>query len=384
VNRTPDFHDASGARAWPRWTDRLATCKGSNLVEGGRRTTGHEKAGTSHQPLVTYVTVVRNNDATLHRTIESVRQQTYPAVEHVILDGSSTDGTLDVIRHYSDGLEYFASEPDNGLYEALNKAIPLARGDLICVLNSDDWLEAGAAMTAVDLLDDVKTPNLILTGANARQDLTQNEEPLVLLEWYPAEVHAGSYFMCANDCHNGIYATRSAYERSGPYDTGYEIAADFKWLMACFEAGVEFVYTNDITVNYVLGGVSSDAETHGTECVRVIRERFPYLTPEEAGGLYHTFFVYPTFPSISGRPEDRFEFLRCLLTRYPEDLQLATAVAWALLTHVDRRCDDVGEQVVEHSNAVRSPIKDRVKLALQDHQTSYRVVRWLYRGVRRA
>src|SRR5262249_20286541 len=140
----------------------------SDLIEGGRRMTGRVKSSTSTWPLVTYVTVVRNNVKTLQRAIDSVQRQTYPAVEHVVLDGGSTDGTLDVIRKYGDRLDYFASQPDEGVYEALNKAIPLARGDLICVLNSDDWLEPGAAQTAVTLVPDVAAATLVLTGAAVR------------------------------------------------------------------------------------------------------------------------------------------------------------------------------------------------------------------------
>ena len=254
------------------------------------------------------------------RAIESVQRQTYPNVEHVILDGSSTDGTLDVTRAYRERLDYFASDPDDGIYDALNKAIPLAQGSLICVLNSDDWLEPKAAETAVRLLGEARPPRSSSPSATAGRARMTDEEPPVVLEWFPALVHAGSYFTCADDCHNGIYATRAAYEQSGPYDASYEIAADFKWLMSCFELGIDFVYTRDITVNYVLGGASSDAEKHGQECVRVIRERFPWLTPEEAGGLYHSFFAFPTFPSIPGRPDDRLDFLRRLLTRHSDDL----------------------------------------------------------------
>src|SRR5262249_38494164 len=153
---------------------------------------------------------------------ESVQQQTYDAVEHVVLDGSSTDGTLDVIRRYADRLDYFASAEDEGIYNALNTAIPLAHGDLICVLNSDDSLEPDAAATAVSLLNDLQAPTIVLTSARARHGRPGNGEPPLAIEWHPALVHPGSYFTCADDCHNGIYATRSAYERSGPYDTSYQ------------------------------------------------------------------------------------------------------------------------------------------------------------------
>lgn len=140
------------ASDWPVWVDRLQHPPedGRVFVEGGSRTRGIIKSGTRDEPLVTYITVVRNNAATLARTIESVQSQTYFNVEHIVLDGASTDGTLDVIRKYGERIDYFASEPDGGLYEAVNKAVPLARGQLICILNSDDWLEPQAAEIAVE------------------------------------------------------------------------------------------------------------------------------------------------------------------------------------------------------------------------------------------
>jgi glycosyltransferase involved in cell wall biosynthesis len=333
---------------------------------------------------VSYVTVVRNNATTLPRTIESVQRQTYPAVEHVILDGRSTDGTLDVIRRYGERVDYFASDPDDGLYDALNKAIPLARGDLICVLNSDDWLEAGAAQAAATLVNDPKAPAILLTAANSRHPQSGEEEPPFAQQWHPARVHAGSYFTCADDCHNAIYATRAAYERTGPYDVSYDIAADFKWLMTCFESGVAFHYSHDITVNYVLGGASGDAQKHGIECVRVIRDRFPSLSPEEAGGLYHTFFAFPTFPIVPGRPDDELGFLRRLLEHHPDDEQLAIAVAWALISDGDRRGTHACEQVVEETRMQQPSFKEVVKLALKDHPRVYRAVRYVHQRAHRA
>lgn len=366
----------SAAVDWPRWTDRLV----APLGEGGRRVSAPLEFEAVRHPLVSYVTVVRNNRATLHRAIESVWRQTYPGVEHIVLDGASTDGTLDVIRGYAGRLDYFASEPDEGIYDALNKAIPLASGDLICVLNSDDWLETGAAETAVGLLNDARASKILLTGAHVRQGPAIDDEPPILLEWYPAEVHAGTYFTCANDCHNGIYATRSAYERSGPYDTSYGIAGDFKWLMSCFESGVDFVYTNEITVNYLMGGASSDAEGHGVECVRAIRDRFPFLTLEEAGGLYHSFFAFPTFASIPGRPGDRSAFLRELTSRHPD---VATAVAWALLAEADRRADDDGDTILEREPVPDFSIRELVKRGLDGHPRAYRLAKQVHGRVRR-
>ncbi len=364
---------------WPGWTERLVP-RSAGFVEGGRRLAGGGTRSVPDTPLVTYVTVVRNNAQAVGRAIESVQEQTYPAVEHVVLDGASSDATLEVIRRHAGDLDYFASEPDAGLYDALNKAIPLAHGDLICVLNSDDWLEPDAAERAVAALGETSASALVLSAASVRFD-----EPgfPVALRWQPAIVHPGSWLTCADDCHNAVYATRSAYERSGCYDASYQIAADFKWLMRCFDAKVDFVYTNDITVNYVLGGASSNAEAHGHECVRALRERFPSLSPAEAGGLYHCLFAFPTFPSVPGRPSDRFAFLRSGLARHADDAELMTAIAWAVVADAELRQTRDQAQEAREPAAVAPTFRDAAKAALERRPVADRIARRLHAAVHR-
>lgn len=357
---------------WPVWKDRLQAQSGTGLSEGGLRTRGLFKTGSEEQPLVTYITVVRNNPATLARTIESVQDQTYPNVEHIVLDGASTDGTLDVIRQHADRLDYFASEPDRGLYDAVNKAIPLARGQLICVLNSDDWLEPHAAEIAVHRMAQVKGAALLLTAAKV-------QSADVDAEWYPAFVHPGCYFKCANDCHNGIYATRPAYEKSGPYDSSYKIAADFKWIMTCLEAGAEFIYTREVTVNYSLGGVSSDGEGHSLESMRIVRERFPTLTQSDVEGLYDCFFLFQNVLVLSSRPANRTEFLRDLFIKHASQPDFLQALAWASIEKVEYAQPSVGRipagagkvAAVGASTGLKNWIKDR----LRTHPLAYKAAR---------
>ncbi len=340
-SRGPVFaaHDAppatQGDPAWPAWADRLPVQAGVARVEGGLRTLGHLKAGDVSRPLVSYVTVVRNNTATLARTLDSVQQQTYDNVEHIVLDGASTDGTLDLIRQYADRLDYFVSEADAGLYDAINKAVPLARGQLICILNSDDWLEPDAAEIAVRRMrNDLSAPALLLSAAL----VLVND---VVQEWRPAFVHPGSYFICANDCHNAIYATRAAYQRSGPYDTSFKIAADFKWIMACMDAGAAFVYTREPTVNYSLGGTSSDLRQHSLECMQVVSTRFPFLTPAEVNGLYHCFFTLGgSVAQLQGdRPESLARFVQTVFTRHAAKGDFSTALGWASMATLQHPAD---------------------------------------------
>lgn len=365
---------------WPRWADHLAAPAGSSRPEGGLRTRGIYKTGTVRHPLVTYVTVVRNNTSTLARTLQSVQQQTYRNVEHVVLDGASTDGTLDLIRRHGDTVDYFVSEPDSGLYDAVNKAIALARGQLICILNSDDWLEPRAAEIAVHRMGDCSGAAILLTTANVRGGHLDQE-------WYPAFVHPGCYFMCANDCHNGIYATRAAYERSGPYDTSYKIVADFKWIMTCMEVDATFVYTREVTVNYSLGGTSGDVRKHSLECMRVVKERFPFLTPGEVSGLYACFFLFAQLPDLADRPANATEFLREVFVRHAGEADFLQALAWASFEKMQHPADlKTVSMPVDPPPLVNAPaptVKALVKHALKRSATADRFARRIYSMIKR-
>lgn len=374
-----------GDAAWPVWTDRLPTPGAADRIEGGLRTLGRLKSGSLEAPLVSYVTVVRNNTDTLARTIESVQQQTYGNVEHIVVDGASTDGTLELIQRYGERLDYYVSEPDNGLYEAINKAISLTRGQLICVLNSDDWLEPHAAEIAVYRMRNMcDGPALLLTTALVR-------DGAVIHEWHPAFVHPGSYFTCANDCHNGIYATRAAYERSGPYDCSYKIAADFKWIMTCLESGTRFVYTREPTVNYSLGGTSGDIRKHSIECMRVVSDRFDFLSPVEVSGLYHSFFVLAgAFAAEQGgRPSNHTLFLRRVFAAHESKSDFLSALGWASMATLEHPVDVAVASQPAAAEAAPSPaptfkrsVKELAKSLLYKHPGLYGAAARGYRRLR--
>ncbi|WP_162572867.1 glycosyltransferase [Variovorax sp. PBL-H6] len=368
---------------WPLWSDRLPIPAGAGAerLEGGLRAHGHLKTGTPDMPLVSYITVVRNNKATLARTIESVQRQTYGKVEHIVLDGASTDGTLDVILQYADRLDYYVSEPDAGLYDAVNKAVPLARGQLICVLNSDDWLEPHAAEIAVRrTLGMYEEPTLLMTAAFVR-------DGDILHEWHPAFVHPGTYFICANDCHNGIYATRAAYERSGPYDSSYKIAADFKWIMTSLDSASKFVYTKEPTVNYSMGGTSSDQRQHSMDCMRVVSERFDFLSPMEVSGLYHSFFMFTGAFSAEqgGRPSNHTQFLRRVFAAHESKPDFVSALGWAAMATLQHPVDAVVAAQPAQAPAVPSfkrSIKELAKSILYKHPGLYGAAARGYRRLR--
>lgn len=315
----------------------------SRRAEGGLRISHPDRPrrGEPGQPLVSYVTVVRNAQATLARTLASVRSQRWAAVEHIVVDGLSNDGTLEVIQAHAGQIDYFVSEADGGLYDALNKALQMVRGDLICVLNADDWLTPDAARIAAQVwlhsanAGGQERPALICTSAwlhdRGRRKL-----------WVPAALDAGSWLRCPKICHNGVYASRAALEQIGPYDTRLRIVADTQWLCRAFDAGVRVLHSAAPTVHYASGGLSSDVGRHVKECALLVALRFPALDETEVWTLVHSFYPWPDNlkPFAASRPSNLGRSLEDLLARHSHDPALRTSLHAAgvddQLGHVDR------------------------------------------------
>jgi len=127
--------------------------------EGGLRTKGYFKKSFNDKPLVSIITVVLNGEKHFAHTIQSVIAQTYDNVEYIIIDGGSTDGTVDIIKKYEDKIDYWISEPDEGIYDAMNKGIDLFTGKWLYYLGSDDFLLRYALANLQ--LQQFKTDNVI-------------------------------------------------------------------------------------------------------------------------------------------------------------------------------------------------------------------------------
>lgn len=311
-----------GNKHYPTWIDFIEI-NDTKFIHGGKRLSNIFKSDKKKRPLISYITIVKNNAGSISRTIESVLQQSYSNIEYIILDGASTDGTLEIIEKYSEQLDYYASTPDTGLYNALNKAIQLARGSLICVLNSDDWLTEDAAQIAATCFEGTNEAAILCSAAT----VIDND---IKLDWLPSPVNAGSYLTCANICHNAVYATKRAYEVTGLYNETYQIASDTEWIMKVFNAGTKFIYTDKSTVNYSLGGVSGNFLAHSMECMRIAHERFPFLTRKEINGLYHSFFTFSNlhYRYDIDRPVNRNAFIKELNIKY-NDPDFLTALTCA-------------------------------------------------------
>ena len=168
------------------------------MIFGGLREKGIKKSSTSDKPLITVVTVVYNGGTTLEQTIQSVVNQTYKNVEYIIIDGASTDETLDIIKKYEDKIDYWQSESDKGIYDAMNKGICLATGEWINFMNSGDIFSSNRVLERVfsfNIEENVK----IIYGDYEKKTSTgciekfYADENIDLLKKYPIYRHGASF-----------------------------------------------------------------------------------------------------------------------------------------------------------------------------------------------
>jgi len=192
---------------------------GKAVRSGGLRTRGYVKRSLPGLPLISIVTVVRNAAASLERTIKSVLSQSYDNVEYVIVDGESIDGTVEIIARYDHCVDLWISEPDWGLYDAMNKGARLASGDWILFLNADDELLASLKEIAAAM----REPRTIYYGD---------------VRWGTGgRIYDGEFtplkLMFKNICHQSIFYARRVFEKYR-YDPDYPVLADYHLNIRCF------------------------------------------------------------------------------------------------------------------------------------------------------
>lgn len=284
--------------SWPHFKLRHRAVLPDELFEeGGRRLLNRCDQGYSSNIAISFLTVVKNRRNTLERTISSVLRQYSHRVEHVIVDGNSTDGTLDLIRSHAKDIEYYVSREDRNLYQAINDGIELCRGRFICILNSDDWLTQGSisrVLKDIDAIQESENDPILCYGAWKYTPKTKKKL------WQPQNPRLGDYFHCTDLCHNAMYIPRTAYRAVGPYDDTYQIAADSKWIMAAVEIPLYFITNPFPTCFYSTNGISSNGHAHWLECRRLLSERFPSLSAFEAESLLNRFYAFrKNIPSVS-------------------------------------------------------------------------------------
>lgn len=197
---------------------------------------------------VSIITVCFNSAKTIRQTFDSVLGQGYPNIEYLVIDGQSTDGTVDIIKEYEplfEGRMRWVSERDAGIYDAMNKGIRMASGELIGIINSDDYYEKRAVEWMVESM--TKERYQILYGA-VRCWKNEKEESISLL--------SHEFLKERMIAHPACFVTKSVYEDFGAYNTKYISAADYDFMLRMFEKKeVKFHPVHHVIANFRLGGM---------------------------------------------------------------------------------------------------------------------------------
>jgi len=255
------------------------------LAEGGRRLRGETKIDQADLPLVSIVTVVRNGVGTLQRCIDSVQNQIYKNVEHIVIDGGSTDGTLDVINSNDSALDYFISEPDSGIYAAMNKGIRLSHGCYLAMVNSDDWLTLDGAEKSVRALEE-SDADFSVGYANVFNECGEHFHTWEIGNFDDRILVSGTSF-----CHQAVFAHKACYNSVGLYDESLRISADYKWVKSLFLSGKKAAFINESVVNFSYTGLTvTHRHKWKEEAKELLRETFPFVQPDEANDLVE--YVY--------------------------------------------------------------------------------------------
>lgn len=209
---------------------------------------------------ISIITVCRNAEKSIKHTIESVAHQTYRDIEYIIIDGNSQDKTKEIIAQYSNQITQFVSEPDRGVYEAMNKGIRLVSGEFVFFLNADDYLADET------LIEDVVEflaahPDCDFLYGNLLFQLEQPVNQFVQLITFPQPEAIPEYLICDCLLHQASFARTRLFTKLGDFNENYRIGSDYEWFLKLIgDDRIKLYYYPRTIAVYNAGGMSSDME----------------------------------------------------------------------------------------------------------------------------
>ena len=195
---------------------------------------------------ISIITVCYNSLPYLEQAIESVLSQDYDNFEYIIIDGGSTDGTLDIIRKYEDKLAYWVSEPDKGLYDAMNKGIQKATGDIVGMINSDDYYMPGAFKIVAKAFEGKKIEDNIFWG-----DILFGDQ--IVKGWREWNLKRGAFAP-----HPSMFCPKKIYDKIGTYSMDFKILADYDFMYRAINSyHINHIYLPETIAFFRPGGLAS-------------------------------------------------------------------------------------------------------------------------------
>lgn len=216
--------------------------------KGGLRTKGYFKKSYDHKPLISIITIVYNGEKYLEDTIESVIKQTYDNIEYIIIDGHSTDRTLDIIKKYEDKIDYWVSEKDQGISDAFNKGIICCTGDFIGIINADDFYENKAIECVAKTILAHKGIDVI--HGQMKYWFDQNRSLTMVPDTSRLQTEMSLF-------HPSIFVSKKTYLKYGLFKLRYKYAMDYELMLRFFVNQRQFLFVDYIFSNMRAGGESN-------------------------------------------------------------------------------------------------------------------------------
>lgn len=198
---------------------------------------------------VSIITVCLNSAKTIRRALQSVRQQAYHDIEVILIDGVSTDETLQIVAEFKDLVTTIVSEKDQGIYDAMNKGVALATGEIVYFLNSDDELAGSSILTdVVDLFQTNPTLQIVYGDIIVR---------FATYDQYTNHKHVGEHnVLHTGICHQAVFARKLLFDKIGGFNITFKIYADFDWIIRVFQANSVIQYLPRLASIFHAGGAS--------------------------------------------------------------------------------------------------------------------------------
>lgn len=229
---------------------------------------------------ISVITAVFNNRDTILDCLASVREQTYHDIQHVVIDGASTDGTSDLLHQHRSRIDVLVCEPDRGIYDALNKGIAHCNGDVIGFMHADDIYADNQVLTRVARA--FVDPEVGMVFGDL-QYVTKEDTSRVFRHWRAGEFSPAKLAWGWMPPHPTLYVRRDIYSRLGGFDTAFKIAADYDYVLRLFSSSsLKSVYVPDVLVKMRVGGASNRSLRN---ILRKCREDLEALRKNQVGGV---------------------------------------------------------------------------------------------------
>ncbi len=251
-------------------------------MESGTNKNNGVGPAVAQKAKISIITVVYNGVKYIEESIQSVLNQNYPNLEYIIIDGGSTDGTQEIIKKYESNLAYWVSEKDSGIYNAMNKGWKKSSGELIAILNADDYYLEGALINVATFFDKTKADVIYGNMTKLREiggkQYFREEFPNL----HKMEESMGVF-------HPSTFVKRSVYQKLNGYNEAYKLSADYDFFLRAYKQNFSFQYLNVNTTVFRVGGVSNTNCLSYKEGYKILVENESEFAPQMKKAIYRCY-----------------------------------------------------------------------------------------------